>query len=541
MKKARFNELIIKDFRGLEDFTLKFNEGLTEIEGENGSGKTTLLDAIFWVFFGKDSNGNSKFDLLPLDEDKNIIPGKEPTVELKFSLDDQEVYLKKVQKKSTKYYIDEVDTKAKEYSAYISEIVNEKLFATLINPVYFGLNYGWKEQKAIILDSFEVEDTVIEKKKYTLIKVDVEKLGVDKSKSKYKTKVDDLKKDILKLQGTKEHLSKETKDKQLGDKEDIITRRDKTEETLKETEKQMDGVYPLKDELYKLNKKIDLEELKNQQSLKDAKTKVYNLDTKKANKMLEYKKCMSDLKNVKDTCSLCGSDLDEKGVQKQKDVLQEKIDSIIKEGKSFGDDIELAKLDVTTKEGLSVDQTLLDEKDALVEKIKSIEDTVDSDKIQLLRVEVRDLNTEISGYDAISKNIDSLKETKKKLTAKSDELDDAENMQALLKAYHKDYSQLVADKLNENFDKVKITTFIVQKNGEIKEDFSINMNGIPYKSLNSAGKIEAGMELIQMISKALGLQLPCVLDNKEGCTKNFKVDNQVLTLSVVKGAELRIV
>jgi len=108
----------------------------------------------------------------------------------------------------------------------------------------------------------------------------------------------------------------------------------------------------------------------------------------------------------------------------------------------------------------------------------------------------------------------------------------------LLKDYHQEFSQLIADELNGKFDKVSITTFEIQKNGETKEKFSISMDGVPYKSLNSAGKIEAGVELIKLISNSLGLMMPIVIDNKEGCTRDFKIDNQILTLSVVKGADL---
>jgi exonuclease SbcC len=88
--------------------------------------------------------------------------------------------------------------------------------------------------------------------------------------------------------------------------------------------------------------------------------------------------------------------------------------------------------------------------------------------------------------------------------------------------------------------KVKINTFNVQKNGEVKETFEITMYGVPYNSLNSAGKIIAGVELIQLVNKALDINFPIVIDNKESITKKFDVQNQLITLSVVEGALLGV-
>ena len=110
----------------------------------------------------------------------------------------------------------------------------------------------------------------------------------------------------------------------------------------------------------------------------------------------------------------------------------------------------------------------------------------------------------------------------------------------LIKKYNQEYSKLVADELNSLLKNVKINTFNVQKNGDVKETFEITMYGVPYTSLNSAGKIIAGVELIQLINKALDINFPIVIDNKESITKKFDVENQLITLSVVEGAVLGV-
>jgi len=395
MKRVKFNKLTLKDFKGIENFELVFKDGLTEVEGENATGKSTILDALYWLFFGKNAKGETKFDLLPLDEEKNIIPGKEPEVTLLFDIDGEEVEFRKLQAKATKYFICGVPKKAGEFKEYVSHIVSEDLFMTLVNPVFFGDNVPWAKQKSIILDNFKIEDTVVLEEKYSSVKDELEKIGIDDMKSKYKSKVDAAKESVTKLQGTKEHLSKDLPADSGVDKDGLAKKLEDTEQLLKDTEKQLDDVYPLKDKVYKSNKQIDKIKAESLTTLKEAQAKVTAAKIKKASKTAEYKKTMVELKNVSEVCTLCGSDLDESGVKVQKENIQKKIDIIIKDGKKINTDISDLETKVVVAEGLEVDQSLLDEVSELEKKIKEIEATVDHDKIQELRVEVRDINDEL--------------------------------------------------------------------------------------------------------------------------------------------------
>jgi DNA repair exonuclease SbcCD ATPase subunit len=541
MKKVlRFIEIEFIDFKSLRNKLIKFNKDETHIVGQNESGKSTILDGINWVLTGKNALGKSKFDLYPLDKDENLIPGTEPMVRFLVELNGERIEFKRHQLKDLKYYINDVPMAAGKFKDFVSDIIDEKLFMALLNPTYFAGSMKWQDQKAIILDNFKVDDSVILKECFEPIRKDVSSAGIDASKDKYKSLGDNLDKEIQKLIG-----QKELKEKEIGsggdvNKDDLIAKRDETAKTLEETEKQMDGVYPLKEKLYKLQKVIDKQVSENDKQLNDAKSKVSNLKTQKNNKMTEYKKAASDLKAVSDVCKLCGSDLDATGIATQRENIQTKINTITAEGLGLGEKIKLAELDVTTKEKLVVDQELLDEKHKLEVDIKAIEDTVDSDKIQSLRIQVRDYNDEISSYDVIAKNKESLKEIKSKLAEKTDLFDDAETLQALAKQYHQEYSELIATELNKNLTDVHIRTFKTQKNGELKETFEITRKGVPYISVNTAGKTKAGLELIKLINTALDLDFPTICDNFEGITSTIKFPHQLITLSAVKGAELSV-
>lgn len=538
--KLRFLELELKDFKGVEDITIKFNDDVTDIIGCNGTGKSSLSDAINWVLFGTDANGKSKFDLFPLDSDNNLIPGKEPMVRLLTELNAEQLEFKRVQLKDTKCYVDGVPKPPKKYKEFVSEIIDETLFKVLLNPVYLGLNLKWQDQKALILDNFEVEDVIIVKDDYIEIKDDVLKLGVEDAKSKYDALIKELTKEINKLQGKKELKESEIATESSESKDDLITKRDHLNVQLAESEKQMDNIHPLKDELYAIKKKINDKQDVIDRDVRTAQTKVDELKADKSVKGKEYTKLMSDLKSVSDTCAFCGAELDEKGVEEQKKVLDNKIDKIVTEGTAIGEQLKLAELDLKSKQSVRVDNALYDEKTRLENLIKEIENTIDSVTINSLREQIRELDKQINSYELIAKAKDDLKAIKKDLADKTDKLDDAERLLTLAKDYHKEYSSLVADKLNESLKEVSIRTFKEQKNGSLVETFEITRDGVPYPSVNTAGKAKAGFELIDFISKALDLDFPIIYDNFEGIVTKINVDKQLITLSAVAGEKLRV-
>lgn len=56
-------KLKINNFKGISQFILEPNGENCRVYGANGAGKTTLADAYFWLLFGKDSNGNTNFNV----------------------------------------------------------------------------------------------------------------------------------------------------------------------------------------------------------------------------------------------------------------------------------------------------------------------------------------------------------------------------------------------------------------------------------------------------------------------------------------------
>ena len=165
MKKITIKSLHIENFKGVKLLDVAFGNK-TKIKGQNASGKTTIFDAFTWLLFNKNSAGEEKFNVRPLDANGNRIDNVEIKVIATLEVDGKEVELSKVQKQKwvkrrgsdvaelqgneNIFEVDGYPKSEKDYKAYISSLVDEELFKMLTNPQYFA-NMKWKEQREILM------------------------------------------------------------------------------------------------------------------------------------------------------------------------------------------------------------------------------------------------------------------------------------------------------------------------------------------------------------------------------------------------------
>lgn len=165
MKTIKIKSLHIQNFKGCKDRMIEFGDK-TRISGANATGKTTVFDAFTWLLFGKDSSGNAKFDIRPLDADGNMINNIEISVEAMILIGDEEYSLRKTQKQvwrkkrgtDTKEFQGNVNEfeingypkSEKEFKDFISGVIDEKEFSIITNPNAFN-SLPWKEQRETLM------------------------------------------------------------------------------------------------------------------------------------------------------------------------------------------------------------------------------------------------------------------------------------------------------------------------------------------------------------------------------------------------------
>lgn len=171
----KIKKIHLENFKGIKVLDVDFGSK-TKIKGQNASGKTTVFDAFTWLLFNKNSAGEEKFNVRPLDADGNRIDNVEIKVIAALEVDGKEVELSKVQKQNwvkkrgtdtavlqgnvNVFEIDGYPKSEADYKAYISGLVAEDLFKMLTNPQFFpGLK--WKDQRDILM-KFVSEITDVE-------------------------------------------------------------------------------------------------------------------------------------------------------------------------------------------------------------------------------------------------------------------------------------------------------------------------------------------------------------------------------------------
>ena len=163
----KIDKLILQNFKGIGNLEIYAGGKNLNIYGNNATGKTTIFDAFMWLLFNKDSLGRSDFGIKTQDSEGNTIHNLEHSVECVLTIDDailtlKKVYAEKWTKKrgsaeaefsghETKYFINEVPSTKGEYTAKISSIIDEELFKTITNPLYFNEHLKWQDRRAILL------------------------------------------------------------------------------------------------------------------------------------------------------------------------------------------------------------------------------------------------------------------------------------------------------------------------------------------------------------------------------------------------------
>ena len=118
------------------------------------------------------------------------------------------------------------------------------------------------------------------------------------------------------------------------------------------------------------------------------------------------------------------------------------------------------------------------------------------------------------------------------LKEKAQQAGDLMQKQFLLEKISRKKMDMLAENINAEFSFVKFKLFERQINGGVKDTCEMLVNGVPYSSLNSAAKMQAGLDVIHSLSRLHQISAPVWLDNRESVTDIPPVDAQVINLIV---------
>lgn len=584
MTKIILSNIEIKNFKGLASANIKFDDKETVLTAENGSGKSTIKNAFEWVLC------QNVQDVLPRLNNKEI-PRLETSVIVKLLVNDFEFTLERQNKSKylvnqedgtehkisneSKYFIDGMEFKEKDYKEKIAEMFSNGVFENLqmlTDKEFFNTDttkFKWTDRRKILFEMCGVRDAtqeLIMKPQYSPIRdyilkgnatSDIKSM-LTKAKKGYKDQ--QVKNNILIEQKVKENAELLQTDFDKVETElKTLQERHKMLLSASNAEQQAEQLKSLQNKILELTREksvLENAELMERTKMRTLMQALFNeaqnfkleFDVEKDN----YQRLDNGLK-IGDTCPTCHQKVEKVDeqhnkeqadlIEKSKIKLQELKDNYLKKKQEFEETKQ--KLD-----DFKTDARINELETMLISTKTALEQAKGQDLNNLSVQEITALETQISGLtktlrdkeyiDKNNVNITMWKESNKSL---ADKIMEIEKQEYALTAFVKEQTDLVVKTVNDRFSNGVSWALYNEtyKNGEggIEEDCVCMYNGKIYSSLSTGEKNKANFEVVKTLQDYYNTNIVIFSDNAEANTIDFDSEGrQIVKLFAEKGAKL---
>jgi DNA repair exonuclease SbcCD ATPase subunit len=112
------------------------------------------------------------------------------------------------------------------------------------------------------------------------------------------------------------------------------------------------------------------------------------------------------------------------------------------------------------------------------------------------------------------------------------QISDIEKWEYSVQEFTKLKISAIEERINQKFSLVKFRMFDLQVNGAEVECCDCLIEGVPFPDANTASKINAGIDIINVLCDFYGVYAPIFLDNRESCTDIIETHTQLINLIV---------
>lgn len=516
-KRIRFIRLEVENFAGLREKAVEYGD-ITKLTGKNGQGKTSIGTAPPWIFFGTDLFGKT-YSPAPTNYDYDVVRAR-----LTLDADGEEItFERQIDRGDTVYIIDGTPKSATKFKEAVAELFTKEDFLSLYNPSFFFTQHWTKQREQIMKNTIppaksevlgEMSRTSPDQK---LKDIPLNPAAAKLSELTKKATLDDLVeqhsgKNGLKTKLEKKHIADQSRTKTLKEQLDHLP------DSVENPEEMKSESAELAEKIQKVNEQIEAANETNQR--RNAVHSALAAAQKQVESAKErYMKVFNE--SIEDSCPACKRPLDEDAVkavteskEKRKEELREEHADLVKNRKEL--EAELAGMEAVDVSDLWNEMRELERKRDNLEGL-----IVAQNRRQGLKAEVD------ASKQAETDTLASLKETIFILDA--------------IKAYRAKEAELQAAKVQSLFTSLRIRLFnYVKTTGEHEPFFSIQMDGKDYIALSVGEKIEAGLELTEVLFKQSELIVPTFIDGIGEYTGKVVVYDQLITGRAVPDQELKI-
>lgn len=227
--------------------------------------------------------------------------------------------------------------------------------------------------------------------------------------------------------------------------------------------------------------------------------------------------------------------------EEQQEIMVSKIDSLTTEASQYNDayNVKFKEYEAYSEPNLEDDPVYADLKAQLF--LLEIDDEPGADTEELTKLDEElssmkskkaELETELNKFkliDDINHRIFELENQQQKLVAEKNALDEAS---FLMDEFIKAKVNMLEDVINSRFKLARFKMFNVMINGNIEECCETTYNGVPYRSMNNAARINVGLDIINALTSYYKVNAPVFIDNAEAVTEFVPVNSQTIKLIV---------
>lgn len=146
--------------------------------------------------------------------------------------------------------------------------------------------------------------------------------------------------------------------------------------------------------------------------------------------------------------------------------------------------------------------------------------------------ELIELKTIMNTKDDFQKSIDRENQLNEEKIATSQEVANIEKKLFEVDEFINYKIGFIEGKVNSMFRTVKFKMFNTLINGQLEPTCETIVNGVPYSTANNAGKINAGIDIINTFSSFFDTYAPIWVDNAESVNSILLTDSQLIKLTV---------
>lgn len=227
--------------------------------------------------------------------------------------------------------------------------------------------------------------------------------------------------------------------------------------------------------------------------------------------------------------------------EEQQEIMVSKIDSLTTEASQYNDayNVKFKEYEAYSEPNLEDDPVYADLKAQLF--LLEIDDEPGADTEELTKLDEElssmkskkaALETELNKFkliDDINHRILELENQQQKLVAEKNALDEAS---FLMDEFIKAKVNMLEESINARFKLARFKMFNVMLNGNVEECCETTYEGVPYRSMNNAARINVGLDIINALTSYYKVNAPVFIDNAEAVTEFVPVNSQTIKLIV---------